>query len=288
MRSLSSFPIALALLATAVGCGSDPLPDDAVSVTESPIFNGASAVAADAIGVVRVSFNGSFICSAVVYNQNWIVTAAHCIPVSDLNRDGVIDAAEGAGRFTVGPLLNGSGTTYTATVSVIRRHPFGIFNDYSGTDLAMLWTSSTISMAKYDPRFYANGKLNIHTGTKASLLNMILAAWGYGPTNGAGANLGTRNTGTKQVTGTSPNRYYASTVANGTVDWGTSCDGDSGGPDYLADGSGYVLAGVHSTSDNGLCNGARDQNVPAEAFRDWVMSTGMRCESATRSGPCAF
>jgi len=252
-------------LTMAAAC-SMPEPEGAEPI-QQPIFHGSAVANVGATGVVMLS-NG---CSGTVYRRYWILTAAHCISGSfDTNGDGVITSAEGAGNYSVVNVVNDSGVTRNVAARTIYRFPTGGWNSFSGVDVALIFldpstTGAGVNYLATTTANYTSGTLNIYQGeTQPNLLNVTVLAYGYGPTvpNGPG---GTLNTAPKRIARVFDTAYEGALINNA----GTSCPGDSGGPDFMFDGSKYVVTGVHSTGD-GVCGGGNDFQYSAKAWRSWA------------------
>ena len=117
----------------------------------------------------------------------------------------------------------------------------------------------------------------MYQGTTANLLNEEVLAFGWGP-YGPGKVDNRCHKAWKKVfnvtpgPGWDPGDYQGSLVDNA----GTSCPGDSGGPDFVWGGSNLRLTGIHSKGDD-TCNGGIDGNSGAEGFRDFVAEWGNKC-----------
>lgn len=70
----------LALVFTAIGCAPVEDAPEGLDRSAQDIVNGnlLSDATATAYGLVTISWNGSNVCSGVVYKNAWVLTAAHC------------------------------------------------------------------------------------------------------------------------------------------------------------------------------------------------------------------
>jgi uncharacterized protein YqkB len=272
---------ALCALAAA-GCTNptDPSVDEVEAKTK--IYNGP--VASDFLQqgtpqIVVANANGGTACTAVVYSQYWLITAAHCFdPSFDTNNDGVISGSERPSTFFAHFLVvDANGTSGQIAIEAAYRHPSTTWGDTAtwSVDAALVRLDSS-SSGVYTPYLYpvnyTNGKLKIYQGSTASLLNQYLLAFGWGTTNEnpytADGQLHKAWKTVSNVTMSPPLQGDYNAVPYNNA--GTSCRGDSGGPDYLWDGSGFQMVGIHST---GGCQDGWEGDIGAERWRSWVVAT---------------
>jgi secreted trypsin-like serine protease len=269
--------------------------DDEHEVARQPIFNGNTRSDVGPLGMPLIlsGVTGQPLCSAVVYNSYWVLTAAHCFPgTADANHDNKITSAELP--IVVGPLaVDSTGRLGNVIAFAVYKHPQAKFGSSEGLDIAMIFLSpgsSGVATSVLSSRHYTNGRLNLYGADTRSLSNDLgthsLNAFGWGAigpnfTDGSlheGMKQGSLNCARICSTG-----YFGSTI-NGA---GTGCFGDSGGPDFMSTGLSFVLTGIHSQGD-GSCRGGIDSNMATPAFRPWTDMMASSCPATTVSGPCHF
>ena len=275
------------------GCSEPPSAGDqapeAVSSIQQPVYNGVPVAQpnnAGPTGVPQIMVGGGA-CSAVVYNQYWLITAAHCFsPTQDPQNDWVywntdIPNLAGADGFdaNLNPhahFLQTSAANSAGDIKILA----GFRSPDINQDTALVLLDPA-SNGVYMPGLtgqsirYSNGHLVIYSGTNASLVTnprSTVLSYGWGPnTFTAPTWNGSLNKAYKTVF-SADNLYYYTGLFNNA---GNNCMGDSGGPDFRWDGGGFQLSGIHGTGDN-PCNGAGSGSLRengAQAFRTWVKNT---------------
>lgn len=156
------------------------------------------------------------------------------------------------------------------------------------TDVALVMldpTSSGVYMPALaaNPVTMSNNHLTIYKNTTKSLKGQYVMSYGWGNyTNNGSTEVrdGNLHRAWKYVSGyesdgTRKGVFYGRTQNNE----GTSCHGDSGGPDFWWDGTGMVIAGIHSTgnprSGKVYCSGGDDGNAGPDMLRTWVENTAI-------------
>jgi hypothetical protein len=213
----------------------------------------------------------------VVYNQYWLITAAHCFNSTEDPQGAWVywntNIPGGAyARFLQTSASNGAGQ-----LNILAG--FRVPDIHQDTALVLLDpTSAGVYMPTLEASTtnrYSNGHQVIYTSSNASLVGKLVLSygWGFSGVDSAGNNTwdGSLNSGLKNVASSDSLYYYESKYNNA----GVNCLGDSGGPDFYWDGVEH-LVGIHGTTGNssGVCNGANGgRNNGAQAFRTWVTDT---------------
>jgi hypothetical protein len=253
------------------------------------IYNGvvmASQANAGPLGVPLL-YIGATGCSAVVYNKYWLITAAHCF-CSDGNACPVVDP-QGAWVYWN---TNIPGSHYATALQTSAGNQDGTLNILAGfrspdisqdTALVLLDPTSagvyTPAIVAYTANRYSNGHLVIYDLPNSNLIGQQVLAYGWGPTSSGGSFGSNLTRGYKNVASISPdNNYYYDSPYNNA---GTSCNGDSGGPDFWWDGGGMQLTGTHG--EIGCAQGVGGRNNASQAFRTWVTNTAATLQCFWRS-----
>jgi len=270
-RNRTTERLCLGWLALSIAACETPELNEAQPIQQE-IYHGTPVSIPAATGVVMLLDGSLQGCTGTVYRRYWIMTAAHSFDGSlDGNGDGTITAAEGAGRYAVSNLVDDSGAVRRVGARAIYRFPTSAWGAFGGPDAAMVFvdpstTGAGMNYLAANTGNYSNGTLNIYQGeTQPNLLDATVLAYGYAPTI-AGGPMGTLNSAQKRIARVFDTAYEGGVIANA----GTSCAGDSGGPDFMFDGSKYVVTGIHSTSSNGCANNGNDFQYAAKAWRSWI------------------
>ena len=231
---------------------------------QQPIYQGTVDTNPHRTGTVKISG----ICTGALVNKNWALTAKHCIGPVDTNGDRLIHGWEGAGNVTIGNGPNSAGNAITLTADLIVLH--------SVQDTALVrvpnpgFDTSWLPGDLYDfntPPFSWRGvrfmkisqtpTINLAVGQQ--VFRRGYAAEGSDP-------FGTLRHGWTTVSSPQPGWY----VTPGGP--GSTCPGDSGGPDYAwlnhpQQPSGWYHIGIHI---NGACNLGSSMDGTAE-LRQWII-----------------
>jgi Trypsin/Bacterial Ig domain len=246
MRLVSGIPVPAILsgalaLAISAGCASDvpaSLPQP-VAPAATPIVNGSKDTEDPA--VVFISWPG-YSCTGTLVSKTVVLTARHC----------VLDVAQGAHRVGFGNGWDGNFNFISTT-----GYEFipGSNADLSN-DLAVLF------LAVPAPDGIAPKPVNA-----ASLANHIgesVRIVGFGITDSGQNDSGVKRQGTTTLS------RVESTLMYHTVNPSGTCEGDSGGPQFMTIGGTEFLAGVTSFGSSTGCTFGEHGAVRTDAFLDWL------------------
>jgi hypothetical protein len=279
--SAPSTHVAIIDLLALGGCGTPT--DLPLEESNQPIVNGPVAPDFAQQGTPRVCIGvRDYCCSSVVYSKYWVITAAHCFQAAwDVNNDGVISGSEKPSAFYVDRVvIDRAGHTGEIQIDAAYRHPNSAgWGSGQGTDVALVklnGKSSGVYVPYLYPVNYSNGKLKIYNGSTASLQDQYVLAFGWGYFSNVLPWDNNLHKGWKIIyktdyTGADKGTYGASQYNEG----GTTCHGDSGGPDYLWDGTGFEMTGIHCQAWPDDCATGADHvdlNRGAEMWRNWVVA----------------
>ena len=240
------------LLLVACACGPDALESRGVRSRSDAILGGTNDSSSTDVFLMGMTYdNGhSGVCSAFLFGERSLLTAAHCVD----------PATEGANTVTIKATNKASDSMAMASdyldVVDVRMHP-----QWTGTvgtnDVAAVLLSTPPGAS---PRQLNRTALSGFTG-------MMVRAVGYGRTAPGTSDSGTRHSVTVAVTG----------VSSDTFDLGVSgssgiCVGDSGGPSLFTFGDGVERAvGLHSFGSSACGDGTDVRLDGVTAFIDgWL------------------
>jgi hypothetical protein len=266
----SGFTLLASVLVLVTNACAPPDSDEDVETASSAIYNGSHLPDPH----FAIALNGMYACGGIIYKSNYIITAAHCIPNWDTNGSGKITSTELSGhtaQILGGP--NSSGTVVVRNVDAIWKHPEATFGQAIGSDTALIhitnglsvtWIRSHISQAN---KLYTTGgtlRLWPKVSDSGFFPGLVLDTFGRQTndlTTGAVSVVNTQGTGGWYEVGPIQNQ-------------GTSCPGDSGGPDIRFSLADAWMTGLHSTSDTGACGGptapTSSSSIKAAYVKSWI------------------
>jgi secreted trypsin-like serine protease len=261
---------ALSMLA---GCGSELTEEkqtqEPVASSAQEIVGGtATTIAANPWQVSLQSSSGSHFCGGSVLNENWILTAQHCV-----NSGGTISkpARIEAGTTTI------SGSGQVRSVAEVVVYP-GYVDANVGKDVALLRLSTPLDLSGANVKAIG---LVTQADATAGVTNtgVVARVTGWGTLSSGGSTLpDTLQTVDVNVVSNSsaqtsyPNETIGADQLAAAAPGKDSCQGDSGGPLTVLKGSTRVLAGVVSWGYG--CADARYPGMYARVseFETWITS----------------
>jgi hypothetical protein len=250
--------LATTLLTLAVtGCGPHPDDEDLVESQSQAILRGSLVSGRHwAVSVKRGTTQ--HYCSGIVYAPRLVITSAHCVPERDTDNSGTITVAEGARSYKIENAPGG-----TRDVDLVTKHPRGTFGSDKGVEVVVMRLTKDIDMSQFPSSLYKNKRLNLYGGTSVNLTGHTLFSYGYSHDGVGGARA--LRFGTKRVSQGFAEGWYGGVAIDGQ---GTTCDGDSGGPDIFWNSNlrRHEYAGIHT---HGNCQGI-DSQVGVDSFRSWL------------------
>ncbi|HZI04866.1 MAG TPA: trypsin-like serine protease [Archangium sp.] len=260
---------ALSMLA---GCGSELTEEkqtqEPVASSAQEIVGGtATTIGANPWQVSLQSSTGSHFCGGSILNENWILTAQHCV-----NDGGTISkpARIEAGTTTI------SGSGQVRSVAEVIVYP-GYVDASKGKDVALLRLSTPLDLSG------ANAKaIGLVTAADASAgvtnTGVVSRVTGWGTLSSGGSSPDTLQTVDVNIVSNSsaqtsyPSETITADQLAAAAPGKDSCQGDSGGPLTVLKGTTRVLAGVVSWG-----YGCADSRYPGmyarvSSFETWITS----------------
>jgi secreted trypsin-like serine protease len=255
-----------------VGCGPEAVEQkqsrEPVQAGEQEIVGGtATTIGANPWQVSLQGSTGSHFCGGSILNENWILTAQHCV-----NNNGVISkpARIEAGTTTI------SGSGQVRSVAEVVVYP-GYVDASKGKDVALLRLSTPLDLSG------ANAKaIGLVTSADASAgvtnAGVVSRVTGWGTLSSGGSSPDTLQTVDVNIQSNSsaqtayPNETITADQLAAAAPGKDSCQGDSGGPLTVMKGTTRVLAGVVSWG-----YGCADSRYPGmyarvSSFETWISS----------------
>jgi secreted trypsin-like serine protease len=256
-----------------VGCGPEVLEEKPVQQllqsNEQDIVGGtATTIAANPWQVSLQSSSGFHFCGGSVINENWILTAQHCV-----NDGGTISkpARVEAGTTTI------SGSGQVRSVAEVIVYP-GYVDASKGKDVALLRLSTPLDLSGANVKAIG---LVTEADAAGGLTNtgVVTRVTGWGTLSSGGSSPDTLQTVDVNVVSNSsaqssyPSETITADQLAAAAPGKDSCQGDSGGPLTVVKGTGRALAGVVSWGYG--CADARYPGMYARvsSFESWITST---------------
>lgn len=256
-----------------VGCGSEVVqeqqPQEPVQSDGQEIVGGTNTTIANNPWQVSLQTSSGFhFCGGSVLNENWILTAQHCV-----NDGGVISkpARIEAGSTTI------SGSGQVRSVAEVIPYP-GYVDPGQGKDVALLRLSTPLDLSGASVK-----AIGFVTAADASAgvtaPGVVARVTGWGTLSSGGSSPDTLQTVDVNLLSNSsaqtsyPNETITADQLAGAAPGKDSCQGDSGGPLTVLKGSTRVLAGVVSWGYG--CADSRYPGMYARVshFESWITST---------------
>ncbi|WP_304503371.1 trypsin-like serine protease [Corallococcus soli] len=259
-----------------IGCGPQaseeqaPKEEAPAAATQEIVGGSATTIAANPWQVSLQSSSGSHFCGGTILNENWILTAQHCV-----NSGSSISKP---GRVVAGVTSRTATTGQVRTVAQVVVVP-GYVDANVGKDAALLRLTSPLDLSG------ANAKaIPIVTAADAAAgvtgEGVIARVTGWGSLSSGSSSLPTtlQTVDVALMTNAQAQAKYPSEVISAdqlaaASPGKDSCQGDSGGPLTVMKGSTRVLAGIVSWG-----YGCADSRYPGmygrvSSFESWINST---------------
>jgi len=254
------------------GCGQEAAEQtpsqEPVQANAQEIVGGtATTIAANPWQVSLQSSSGSHFCGGSILNENWILTAQHCVNNgTTISKPARIEA----GTTTI------SGSGQVRSVAEVIVYP-GYVDASKGKDVALLRLSTPLDLsganAKAIPLVTAADATAGYTNT-----GVVSRVTGWGTLSSGGSSPDTLQTVDVNIVSNSsaqtsyPNETITADQLAAAAPGKDSCQGDSGGPLTVLKGSTRVLAGVVSWG-----YGCADSRYPGmyarvSTFESWIAS----------------
>nr|KAG5688441.1 hypothetical protein BaRGS_001858 [Batillaria attramentaria] len=228
---------------------------DASASINTLVVNGGDAGGAYPYQVY-LERNGQFVCGGVVYNKDFVLTAAHCV-----------DAA-GSYSVTCGVTDRSSGGGQTRGVSSITQNPgYTYVNSAPQNNIAVLGLASSLNLdsscsaASFDSNANAN-----YEGRSIDITGFGFTSGGGSPSNSLqkAEMRGMSNADCSTAWGSRVNT--ATAICLDSINGASACNGDSGGP--ASDGSNVV--GLASFGAEGCGSSKPNVYTRVAAFKDFI------------------
>ncbi len=240
------FSVSVGVIAALAGCQDSVATPEItpVSAASAPVVNGQKDTADPAVVLVM---GPNFLCTGSLVSKTVVLTARHCVRDEDT---GAL-VPQGGHKISFGSGWDGPGKIVATTGYAFMP---GALRDFS-TDLAVIF------MAEPAPDGIA--PLPVNAVDLSQHLAEPMRLVGYGITSSSSNDAGVKRVGTTVLSRVDPTLMYHVLQPSGT------CEGDSGGPQFMTIDGVEFIAGVTSFGQQN-CSAGEHGAVRPDAFLDWL------------------
>lgn len=209
--------------------------------TEQSIVGGSTVSIGSYPWQISLQSYGSHFCGGTIIDDEWILTAAHCVEGESASR---LSVRAGSSTW--------SRSGQTRSVSRIISHPSYNGDPAYGYDIALLKLSSPLSINQNAQPIPVTTTADEQAGATATGAVATVSGWGATREGGSGSST-LRAVSVPVISNSVASQLYGYSIDNtmlaaGILNQGgkDSCQGDSGGPLVVSGTSGPILAGVVS------------------------------------------
>jgi secreted trypsin-like serine protease len=235
------------------------LPVPGVGIVNGTPMSDQDALGKSVVALLVESDQGVALCTGSIYDEQTILTAAHCV---DDGPDRVMIFFGPAVKVTSKSMVRW-GNRYTQNPRWAKPGPEG------QGDLALVHFDGGLP-AGFQPVQLASPDLDLEAGTKVTML-------GYGVADGVSK----KGAGTLRSTTTTVEGFARKTEIVTDGHSSSVCFGDSGGPAFVPTASGFVQWGVASSVLNKACNEA-SVHTDIVSYEPWLRSAAAKLAQMTK------